>query len=679
MSHLPIRRVVIYDFINLLIVSMSLLSCFFCVVVYFKLKCHPGAILADIFNFMSILLVSSAPLGIEIVVYSFIFRGTQDIANIGAIVSDKNAIHCLAVANVFCVDKTGTLTSNKLELYRSEIRVYCESCSIDNLIRFAAMSSPWNEAVMDVLDALTISSIDLSTFKDVNQILLRRFDPLFKRSEAVIEENGKTFKVTKGSPHILMLLLSLEEDGEIIEKIRFDVDALAKRGLRCLAIAKTDDDMKWHILGLLTFTDPMRPDTAQAVAEAISLGIEVKILTGDHHCIALETSRLLNLGSNIILSTELPLCNYTTVDDLVIHTDVAKSLSTANAYAQMNPWNKAFILKSLMMMNMKTCMIGDGTNDIFALKLAHVGISVGGCTEATRLAAGIHIIEPKLSTVIECVKMSRNVYWRIMNFIVLRISSSLHFLIFFFLSSILFVPLDFMPPNWQSMDAFHDMETWPLIFRLPVLFIIIATLLVDVLLIVARLDVRDVEKMKDATIFLSNPTWIIVLLVLTVVSVFSSLLLLWLLLQSWNPNGALQQIGIGGLSYCRITMCMVLKLMLSDFFILFSVRTDSNFFFSSAPPRLFVILVVTAIIGCIAMTYLWKPCYIEAVCLEGLIYGENKAVGIFIVAFSVFFFIFQDLVKVIACRYYKEYKLSSAENEAGMAMPFEHVEIEDKL
>lgn len=95
------------------------------------------------------------------------------------------------------------------------------------------------------------------------------------------------------------MLMKLIKNESVIRKCSQDVEQYGKRGIRCLAVAKTDQNNDWELLGLLTFLDPPRHDTKETIHRAISYGVEVKMITGDHLLIAMETARLLELGEVI--------------------------------------------------------------------------------------------------------------------------------------------------------------------------------------------------------------------------------------------------------------------------------------------------------------------------------------------------------------------------------------------
>jgi H+-transporting ATPase len=130
------------------------------------------------------------------------------------------------------------------------------------------------------------------------------FDPVVKRTEGTIIENGKRFKTTKGAPHVI---LNLTKNHEVHEQCEAEVQRLGLRGIRAMAVGKTNDEGEWELLGLLTFLDPPRPDTKDTIHKAIHYGVGVKMITGDHLLIAKETARQLEMGSKIYTAVDLPM------------------------------------------------------------------------------------------------------------------------------------------------------------------------------------------------------------------------------------------------------------------------------------------------------------------------------------------------------------------------------------
>merc|ERR1711959_811613 len=135
-----------------------------------------------------------------------------------------------------------------------------------------------------------------------------------------------------------------------------DVTDLGKRGIRAIAVAKTDTSGVWRMMGLLTFLDPPRPDTKETVRLSRENGVAVKMITGDHLLIALETSRVLDMGGIIETAEHLPLLDKETK---------AKPANLGRDYG-----DKYLIVEGLRELGYRVGMTGDGVNDSPALKRA---------------------------------------------------------------------------------------------------------------------------------------------------------------------------------------------------------------------------------------------------------------------------------------------------------------------
>ena len=122
----------------------------------------------------------------------------------------------------------------------------------------AALAAKWKEPPRDALDRLTLGSIDMSLMEPYQQLEYLPFDPQIKRTEGTVRDNrtGKEFKTSKGAPHITLALLDDQEE-VVKEQVKRDVARLGVHGIRSLAVARTDDDGRWKMVGLFTFLDPL--------------------------------------------------------------------------------------------------------------------------------------------------------------------------------------------------------------------------------------------------------------------------------------------------------------------------------------------------------------------------------------------------------------------------------------
>ena len=271
--------------IDIMIVLVCL-SLTLCSIVFIYLVQYTDVV--DALSFTVVLLVASIPLAIEIVTTTTLALGSHELVHHGAIVSRLSAIEEMAGMAILCSDKTGTLTQNKMVI-QSETPLYEANETQDSILRYAAMATKWETdkdtnvsmplfegKKLDALDTLVLGSVKMDTLAGFEQLEYMPFDPIVKRTEGKMlnKSTGRVFFATKGAPHVLLQLVN---DDRVTEKVEKDVHALGLRGVRSLAVAIKDDGGKWRLLGLLTFLDPPREDTAKTIQQAIEFGVNVKV------------------------------------------------------------------------------------------------------------------------------------------------------------------------------------------------------------------------------------------------------------------------------------------------------------------------------------------------------------------------------------------------------------------
>jgi H+-transporting ATPase len=194
-------------------------------------------------------------------------------------------------------------------------------------------------------------------------------------------------------------------------------------------VAKTDAVGKWQWVGLIALYDPPREDSAVTIKTAQSMGIDVKMVTGDHIAIAKQISGEVNLGTNIALPETL---------SQVHERDVQKAVEKADGFAEVFPEHKYHIVELLQNKGHIVGMTGDGVNDAPALKEADVGIAVAGATDAAKSAADIVLTKPGLSVIIDAIKEARKTFQRMNNYAIYRIAETIRVLFFIVASIVVF-------------------------------------------------------------------------------------------------------------------------------------------------------------------------------------------------------------------------------------------------
>jgi H+-transporting ATPase len=382
-------------------------------------------------QFALVLTVAAIPVAMPTVLSVTMAVGARLLARKQAIVSKLVAIEELAGVDVLCADKTGTLTRNELTLGEP----FClDRVTADQLVLNGALASRADND--DTIDRAVLGGVkDPRALASYRVTHFTPFDPVHKRTEAAVTaSDGTTFRVAKGAPQVI---LALAADAAAV-KARVDtaVDDFAGRGFRALGVARADGDGAWRFLGVLALFDPPRDDARAMIATAARMGVTVKMVTGDALAIARETARTLGMGANIL--------DGGTLGDAGTEASaaVAKSIETADGFAQVFPEHKFHIVDVLQKHGHIVGMTGDGVNDAPALKQADCGFAVSGATDAARAAASIVLVSPGLSVIIDAIRESRKIFQRMNSYAMYRIAETLRVLLFMTLAIVVF---DFYP------------------------------------------------------------------------------------------------------------------------------------------------------------------------------------------------------------------------------------------
>jgi H+-transporting ATPase len=377
--------------------------------------------------FALILTVAAIPVAMPTVLSVTMAVGARLLAKKQAIVSKLVAIEELAGVDVLCSDKTGTLTQNKLTLGDP---FSVNSIPADQVILDAALASRADNN--DTIDLAVLSGLkDKGSLKEYEVVHFQPFDPVHKRTEAAVKaKDGKTFKVTKGAPQVILALSA--NAGQVKLAVGKAVNEFAARGFRSLGVARAEGDGPWQLVGVLPLFDPPREDAKATIATARRMGVEVKMVTGDALAIAQETAKKLDMGTNILDAASLG-------DSKKQETAaVADSIEKADGFAQVFPEHKFHIVDVLQERGHIVGMTGDGVNDAPALKKADCGIAVSGATDAARAAASIVLVAPGLSVIIDAIKESRKIFQRMNSYAIYRIAETLRVLLLMTLAILIF-------------------------------------------------------------------------------------------------------------------------------------------------------------------------------------------------------------------------------------------------
>jgi H+-transporting ATPase len=382
----------------------------------------------EILQFGLVLTIAAIPVALPAVLTVTLAIGAIALAKKEAIVSKLVAIEELAGVDVLCSDKTGTITKNELTV--SKVQSF-EGFEVDDVLLFGALASreenrdPIDDAV--ITDAKSIKAVS-SALSNYTIEAFKPFDPVSKRTESAVKtKDGTSFTVSKGAPQVILDLVWNKD--ELALKVNTAIASFASKGYRALGVAKKEGNSRWRYVGLLAIYDPPRDDSGETIKNAQKMGINVKMVTGDHIAIAKEIAREVNLGANV-----LPASSFVDKPD----SETKGLIENADGFAQVFPEHKYRIVQLLQEKGHIVGMTGDGVNDAPALKKADAGIAVSGATDAAKSAADVVLTKPGLSVIIDSIKESRKIFQRMQNYSIYRIAETTRVLIFLTFSILIF-------------------------------------------------------------------------------------------------------------------------------------------------------------------------------------------------------------------------------------------------
>jgi len=642
------------------------LALILCIICFIYLMAHFKTTFSVAISFTVVLLVVSIPIALEIVVTTTLALGSKELSTHKVIVAQLASIEMMAGVNMLCSDKTGTLTKNIMEI-QDDCPVYADGEDKHKVLLYCALAAKWNEPPRDALDTMVLKAANATGMipecDTYNQLEYKPFDPRLKRTEAtLVGPDGVTFKVTKGAPNVVMQLCA--NRARIQSEVEAKINGLAADGIRCLAVArgqkKDDDEYVWTFVGILTFLDPPRDDTKATIAAARHYGVEVKMITGDHKLVAQYMAKQLDLGHNIGTTLGLPHFPESGKPEDIPDTlgdDYGDFVEGMDGFAQVHPEHKYLIVETLQQRGWICAMTGDGVNDAPALKRAHVGVAVHGCTDAARAAADMVLTEEGLSVIIVAMTVARGVFQRCLAFLTYRVAATLQLVTFFFIAVFALSPTDY-----GAFDIAHKDESQ--FFHLPVLMFTLITLLNDGTLTAIGYDnVVPQERPQKWNL----PVLFFISSILAGVACVSSLLLLWMALDSINDyeNSWYFKLGLPPADYAHLITTIYLKVSVSDFLTLFSARTHGQPFFAFAPSPILmtgasISLIVSTILGA-----LWpesSPDNISTVGLATTAAGQPKSVAqslmwLYVWLYCCMWWFLQDWIKVLAYKMMEKFQL----------------------
>ena len=390
------------------------------------------------------LIVVAVPEGLPMAVTLSLAFSMRRMLKTNNLVRKMHACETMGATTVICTDKTGTLTQNQMQVYKtnfflpqSESRYIYEGIAVNSTAqlelgreKITVLGNPTEGALLLWLRSQGEDYITLRN--EVKVIDELPFSTERKYMATVIEKDGKKTLYVKGAPEIIFGMCK-ETNG--VTKAEVDAQLLEyqNQAMRTLGFAyqvledgdKTFADGRviadrLAFIGFVAISDPVRGDVPDAVKEVLDAGIKVKIVTGDTPGTAKEIGRQIGLWNdkedgerNLITGVEF---------EALTDEELKQRVGDLKIIARARPMDKKRLVEALQAGNEVVAVTGDGTNDAPALKAAHVGLSMGDGTSVAKEASDITIVDNSFTSIGRAVMWGRSLFQNIQRFVLFQMT-----------------------------------------------------------------------------------------------------------------------------------------------------------------------------------------------------------------------------------------------------------------
>lgn len=412
--------------------------------------------LSEIFLFSISITIGLIPEMLPIIINVCLIKGIFSMEKKQTIIRNVNIIENFGSMDILCVDKTGTLTGDKLIL-----EYYIDILGNENIetLELAYLNSFYYSNFKNHLDEAILKFGDIPNKKQHFKNLVEKFEKLdevpfdYKRKfvSILLSKEEKQLLIIKGSPEKVYKRCSYIKYKEKIHKIdsndskgvQYVINEMLEDGMQVLAIAyknifnkkiRTSDEKDLILIGYVVFFDAPKKSASIAIKKLKNLNINIKVLTGDQKNIANSICNRLEIISNNII----------TGDDIEKFSkdELLMSVEKNNVFTDLTPLQKEIIVKTLQNNGHVVGFLGDGINDLAAIRKSDVGISVNSATKEVKQIADVVILKKDLEVLEEGILEGRKAYININKYIKITFSSNFGNIISIVIASI-FLP--FMP------------------------------------------------------------------------------------------------------------------------------------------------------------------------------------------------------------------------------------------
>jgi len=400
------------------------------VVAIFAINVYLARPVLDALLFSLALAVGLTPQLLPAIISINLARGAKRMAQARVIVKRLASIENFGSMNVFCSDKTGTLTEGIVHL-QSALDV--AGAASDKVLLHAYLNAFYQTGFTNPIDEAICGhrQFDLSGYRKVDEI---PYDFLRKRLSILVDHHNTHLMVTKGALQNVLDVCSTAETGAgnpvdiagMREQIQQRFEAFSSKGFRTLGVACKNmgaaslfgkaDEADMTFLGFLVLFDPPKANIIETIASLKTLGVSLKIITGDNRLVATNVGQQIGLSGAKIL----------TGPDLGRLSDGAllQKVGDVDVFAEIEPNQKERIILALKKAGNVVGYMGDGVNDASALHAADVGISVESAVDVAKEAADIVLLDKDLGVLVQGVREGRTTFANTLKYVFMATSAN---------------------------------------------------------------------------------------------------------------------------------------------------------------------------------------------------------------------------------------------------------------
>ena len=384
----------------------------------------------------------------------YLALGAWRLARDNALVRRLSSVETLGSTTVICTDKTGTLTTGRVEAAEEHRADGVTERRLWEAAVLASEQRPFDPLDQAIVRAASAHDVDVASLHAESAVRSYPFDPATK---TVVRVSRGAFGLVSAAKGAIEGILEIASAGPAAREAAVaENQRLAAKGMRVLGVAsgpapqhapaRSDDEHRLEFLGLIAFSDPVRAGVAKTLDECKSAGIRVLIITGDHPSTATAVAERLGFGALQRVATGADI-------DAASDDELVRLASTSAVFARTRPEQKHRLVSLLQRSGDVVAMTGDGTNDAPALREADIGIAMGQRgTEVARESADLILMDDDFSTIVRAVRDGRRIFDNLQRAFAYLVAFHMPLLVSAFALPLIGAPLLLLPVHFVWLE-----------------------------------------------------------------------------------------------------------------------------------------------------------------------------------------------------------------------------------